>query len=153
MSTTADVLNGYASLIATAGIGVYDPATAYAPTDTAVFIKNMPDGDYVPDRCIVLDLLTATDETVDPVSRVLLNVACRGTRGVPLDPDDLADQVFNLLQNRMGDVLGNTTVMQCLRRGSVPTGQDSQSRWTRVDHYYLDLAVQPTTQRPAGGWD
>lgn len=152
MTTTRDILTGYAALIAAAGIGVWNPSGVYQTTDTGIYVKTMPDGDTIPDRCIVLNVIPLTDDVSIPFGRVMIQVAARGQRGDPFDVDDILDPVFDLMQGRIGDTFGDTSVAQVFRSGSVPMGQDSQSRWTRADKYFADLDVAPTVQRPAGGF-
>lgn len=156
MTVTRDILTGYAGIIAAAGIGTWssDPSVVYPTTGTGIYAKTMPDGDTVPDRCIVLNVVPLTDDISMPVGRVMMQIAARGVRGDPFDVDDILDPVFDLLQGRTGDTFGATTVDQIFRQSSVPMGQDSQARWTRADKYFADLAVAPTVLRPAGGsWD
>lgn len=154
MTTTRDILTGYAALIAGAGIGVWNPAGVYQTTDTGIFLKTMPDGTTVPDRCVVLNVIPLTDDIVMPQGRVLIQVAGRGARNNPLDVDDILDPIMNLFQGRTNDVFGSTTVIQLFRQGSVPMGADDLWRWTRADKYFADLGVAPTSLRPAGGaWD
>lgn len=154
MTVTRDLLTGYAALIATAGIAVWNPSGVYRTTDTGIYVKTMPDGDTIPDRCVVLNVVPLTDDISMPVGRVMIQVAGRGARGNPFDVDDILDPIFDLLQGRTGDTFGSTTVDQIFRQSSVPMGQDTQARWTRADKYFADLAVAPTVLRPAGGsWD
>lgn len=154
MTVTRDLLTGYAALIDGSGIGVWNPSGVYATTDTGIFVKTMPDGDTIPDRCVVLNVVPLTDDISMPVGRVMIQVAGRGVRGNPFDVDDILDPVFDLIQGRTGDTFGTTTVDQIFRQSSVPMGQDAQARWTRADKYFADLAVAPTVLRPAGGsWD
>lgn len=154
MTVTRDLLTGYAALIDGSGIGVWNPSGVYRTTDTGIYVKTMPDGDAIPDRCVVLNVVPLTDDISMPVGRVMIQVAGRGVRGNPFDVDDILDPVFDLFQGRTGDTFGTTTVDQIFRQSSVPMGQDSQARWTRADKYFADLAVAPTVLRPAGGsWD
>lgn len=153
MSYTQDILTGYAQALATAGVGVFTTTGAYQTTDTGIFLKIMPDGDGVPDRCVVLNLIPMVDDPAGPWGQVMMQVAFRGVRNDPLDVDVLADAAFNTLQGRTGDMFGDTTVTQLLRKGAVPMGQDTQGRYTRADKYFADYSTTPTPQRPAGGWD
>lgn len=152
MTVTRDLLTGYAALIATAGIGVWNPSGVYRTTDTGIYVKTMPDGDTIPDRCVVLNVIPLTDDVSIPAARVLIQVAGRGARGNPFDVDDLLDPIFDLFQGRTGDTFGTTRVIQLFRNGSVPMGQDTQARWTRADKYFADIDVAATTLRPDGGF-
>lgn len=152
MTVTRDVLTGWASEIAGAGIALWQPSGVYQTSDTAIFLKTMPDGDTDPDRCVVLNLIPLTDDIAAPAGQVMVQVAYRGSRGDPADVDDLADSIFTLMQGRTNLLLGTTRVTQVTRKGSVPMGQDTQGRWTRADKYFCDITVAATTQRPNGGW-
>lgn len=151
MTVTTDVLAGYAALIAGAGLGVWNPSGVYAVTDLAIYVKTMPDGAGIPDRCVVLNLIPLTDEVNVPVGRSILQVAARGARNNPLDVDTILDPIFDLLQNRTNDIFGATTVVQCLRMGSVPMGEDANVRQERADKYNLDISYAPTVLRPVSG--
>lgn len=153
MTVTRDLLTGFAALIATAGLGVWNPDGVYALTDTGIFLKTMPDGAGIPDRVIVLNVIPLTDQVVAPDGLIMLQVACRGLRNNPLDVDDVADPIFDLIQNATYLTFGETTVVQVRRTSSVPMGQDANVRWERADKYYLDYSQHPTNLRPSGGWD
>jgi hypothetical protein len=148
MTVTNDILSGYANVIATAGLGTFSPSGVYQTTDLAIYFKVMPD---TPDRCIVLNWIPLTDEVNIPLGRGMLQIAARGARNNPIDVDNILDPVFDLLQNRLGDSFGTTTIVQCLRLGSVPMGQDSLVRYERADKYDVDYAPAPTTLRPYSG--
>jgi len=148
MSVTDDLLNGHATLIAGAGLGVFNPSGVYASSDLAIFLKIMPDA---PDRCIVLNWIPLTDEVNIPEGSGLLQIAARSARNNPIDVDNILDPIFDLLQNKTGYTLGATTVDQCLRVGAVPMGQDSLVRFERADKYTLTVAQTPTTLRPYSG--
>lgn len=154
MTTTRELLSGMAQLIADANIGSWNPSGVYATSDTGIYMKTMPDGDTIPDRCIVLNAVPVSDDWSQPEGQIMVQVACRGSRGNPLDVDDIADAIFDVFQSRLGDVFGTTTVIQITRKGAVPMGQDAQFRWTRADKYFADVSVAATTRRPNGGfWD
>lgn len=151
MTVTSDVLTGIAQLIAGAGLATWNPNGVYTTSQTGILMKIMADGDTVPDRLLVLNLVPLTDEISNPLGRSMLQIAGRGARNNPLDVDALMDPVFDLLHGRTGDVFGSTTVVQMFRYSSVPMGEDSLIRSERADKYYLDIAAAPTALRPAGG--
>jgi len=149
-STARDLLTGLAQMIADSGIGVYRLTGSYAADETAVVFKSMPSS---PDRAIVLTAVPMTDQVFIPMGMVLVQTRCRGVPGDPLDVDDLGDAVFDLLHGLTDQQFGAVHIIQCLRNSSVPMGQDSNRRWERIDHFYIDLDYAPTTHRPDGGWD
>lgn len=148
MSYTEDVLAGYATLLANAGLGVFNPTGVYTATQLGIFFKIMPDA---PDRCIVLNIVPLSDEVNIPLGRVILQIAARGARNNPLDVDRILDPIFDFMQNRTNDIFGTTTVVQCLRMGAVPMGQDALVRTERADKYDVDLSLAPTVLRPVSG--
>lgn len=150
-SETEEVLTGYASLLAGAGLADWNPDGTYTLSQTGILMKIMADGTGVPDRVVVLNLVPLTDEISNPLGRSMLQVAGRGVRNDPLDVDRLMDPIFRFLHGRTGDVFGSVTVVQMFRISSVPMGEDALTRSERADKYYLDIAAAPTALRPAGG--
>jgi hypothetical protein len=148
VSVTNDILTGYSNLIASASLGVFKTSGVYLASDLGIYWKIMPDA---PDRVIVLNLIPLTDEVNMPLGRSILQIAARGARNKPIDVDDILDPIFDLLQNRTNDIFGATTVVQCLRMGSTPMGQDENVRFERADKYDLDLSQAPTALRPVSG--
>jgi hypothetical protein len=154
VTVTTDVLTGIAQLIADAGLGSWNPGGIYALTDTGVFLKTMPDGTGVPDRCVTLNLIPVTANVSMPFGQYFLQVACRGQRNKPLDVDDIADPIFDILQGLTGQTFGVTRIAQLRFVSGTPMGQDSNVRWERADRYMADINTAPTILRPSGGsWD
>lgn len=150
MGATRDLLTGLAQMINDSGIAVYDPSGVYTAGQTGIIFKNVP---TTPDRVVVLTAVPFTDLTMVPAGLVLVQVRTRGLPNNPLDVDDLGDAVFDLLQGLRDQTFGTVHIIQCLRKSSVPMGQDSSKRWERVDHMYTDLDFPATVNRPSGGWD
>jgi hypothetical protein len=94
-----------------------------------------------------------TDAEVIPLGLAMVQAKVRGLPGQVLDTGDLADAVFDLFHGATDLTMGSTHAVQVFRRVSVPPTMDAQRRWTRIDHYYVDLDYPATTHRPAGGWD
>jgi hypothetical protein len=144
-----DLAVGFANLIADSGLGVYNPTGAYAATDTAIVFKDLPPA---PNRCIVLTAVPLTDAEVIPLGKVLVQVRLRGNPNDPLDVDDLGDAITDLVHGARNLTFGSTHAVQILRNSSVPMGVDNAKRWTRIDHFYVDLDYPATANRPDGGW-
>jgi hypothetical protein len=148
LSAITDLLNGIATMSATAGVGVYDPAAVYTTGQTGIFMKVMP---ATPDRVIVLTAVNQGDSISDPFGQVMVQARFRGLPGQPLDVDVLADSFFDIFHGTTGLVFGSVGAVQMNRKVSVPMGMDDLKRWSRVDQYYLDVAFPPTVNRPPGG--
>lgn len=146
-----NVMVGIAGLLNTAGVGKFNPSGVYATTDTGIIFKIMPDGTGVPDRVIVLNAFVLTADVSMPVDRVLLQIAYRGARNNPLDVDDIGDAVLDVLHSATYVPFGSATAAQILFYSSVPMGEDSLTRSTRVDKFFIDLDATPTNLRPLGG--
>ena len=148
MSTTRDLLNGVASLIV-AGVPGTSFNLAAVTQPSGIVLKTMPDS---PDRVIVLNWIPMTDNITLPFGSGILQIATRGIRNNPLDVDDLADQIVDVLHGLKDVYLGTVHITQCNRSGgAIPMGQDALVRNERVDKFYIDLDVPPTALRPAGG--
>lgn len=154
MTVTEDILTGVAELIATAGIGVWNPDGVYALTDTGIFLKTMPDGTGIPDRVITLNLIPVTANVSIPFGSWFLQVACRGVRNNPLDVDRIADPIFDVLHGLTDITFGASHLTQLLFHTGAPMGQDANTRWERAEKYLADIDSPPTILRPEGGsWD
>lgn len=149
MSTTSDLLEGIAGIIAGAGLGIkYTPDAVYADGDTGIVMKNLA---AKPDRLITLTWVPQGDDITLPDGQGMVQVRGRGLPGNPLDVDNLLDSVFPLLHGATGVALGSVFITQMNRRVSVPMGMDDAKRWMRADQYYLDLGYPGTALRPTGG--
>jgi hypothetical protein len=148
VSTTRDILQGFAELLMSAGVAVYSTTTPYQPSDTAIAFGIMPS---TPDRVVVLNFVPLTDDPSTPMGLVMVQVAGRGIPNNPLDTNDLMDEVFQTLHGRTNLTFGATHVLQVNRHTSVPMGHDENTRSERADGYYLDVDYEPTNLRPPGG--
>jgi hypothetical protein len=151
VSVTTDLLDGLASMIAAADIGVsYTPNGVYAASQTGVYMKILP---AKPDRSVSLTAVVIGDNITLPTGRQMVQVRCRGAANRPLDVDDLADNIFDVLHGTTNLTFGVAHVTQMNRQISVPMGMDDSKRWERVDQYFLDVDSPPTTLRPkSGSW-
>lgn len=149
MAATKDILEGIATLLAGAGLGLtYNPNGVYTTGQTGIFMKTMPDA---PDRCVTLNLVDTDDHPTMPLGEKMLQVRGRGARNNPLDVDEILDPIFNFLHGRTDVTLGAQTAVQILRKVSAPMGSDDLHRWERADQYYADVDAAPTALRPEGG--
>lgn len=150
MGTTTELLDGFATIIAAAGLAAWTPTGIYAANETGIFRKVLPDA---PDRAIALTLVDTSDDPTMPLGSKMLQVRGRGRPSEPWDVDDLLDPIFDLLHGRTDITIGSQTVIQCLRRVSAPMGMDNAKRWERADQFYLDVDAPPTSLRPErGAW-
>lgn len=151
MASTTELLDGFATTIAAAGLASWNPTGVYTSGQTGIFRKILPAD---PDRAIALTLVNTDDDVTMPLGQKMLQVKGRGVPNNPTDVDDLLDSIFDILHGATGLVFGGQTVIQCLRRVSVPMGMDEAShRWERLDQYYLDVDAAPTANRPEqGAW-
>lgn len=150
MTPTTEILEELAHLIDDAGIGLWKESEPYSDSDTAIFMKTMPEH---PDRCIVLNLTPVTDNPTMPTGQMLLQVACRGAQSKPLDCDTLCDQVFDILHGLTNHACASSTIVQINRISSASMGTDDTKRWIRADQYTLDVDYPPTSLRPVrGAW-
>ncbi|MEV4053038.1 minor capsid protein [Amycolatopsis sp. NPDC049688] len=143
MSFTGDLLDGYAALIAAAGIGtVRSDGSAYQASETAITFGAMPSE---PDRAITLTAYPVRDDPSLSDSVVGLQVRTRGGSD-PHDVEGLADALFDLLHHPQAHTVGAIRVVQALRNSGGPLGRDENNRWERSDNYYVTVN-RPTANR------
>jgi hypothetical protein len=133
VSFTRDVLAGLKADLVAAGV-----------TDQIVF-GDLPSK---PDRCVALSAYAAVDEPKVALSKIRVQVMVRGVANDSLDPDDLADVIFEALQGLEDRTYGAAHLVQCFRVSAVPLGIDSSKRSTRSDNYELDVDLPLTSGRP-----
>lgn len=144
MGFQADLCTGIAQLLATAGVGVWNPTSPYTATDTAISIRVMPAS---PDAVIMLTPYPVSDDYSLSDSVVGLQVQTRTGGEDPTTTDDLTDAVFDALQGLYGITLSTGIKVQAVeRRSSLPLGQDDLHRWVNSDNYYLTL-WRPSSHR------
>jgi hypothetical protein len=142
---TTLLLTGIAQLLDLQHVGVYRLDEALGPDDTAIILKTMPDS---PDRCIVLNYLPMNAIPDQAHNSGLLQVACRGKPGIPLDSDELADACDEWLNGLTQHALGtDCTLNQCYLRNAVNLGQDEAQRWITTNQYNVDVDTPGTLLR------
>ena len=150
MSQTADLLDGLAAALDSAGVGTYDPTRTWTAADTATAIvagsRVVP---QCPDRVVVLADYPVRDDPF-PTSSGVLGVQLR-FRGAPNDLAsllDARDTAYRYLQGLMGVTWGGTHVAVVVRNSSLPLGVDANQRDEHADNYYLTVDYPVTAARP-----
>lgn len=144
MGFQSDLLEGFAQLLANAGVGAWSPAGTYGPGVTGIVLHKLPD---LPDRVIVLAAYVVADDPSLSDSTLGLQVRTRMDGQDPRPTDDLSDLVFDQIQGREGyDLPTGIRVVQSLRQSGDSLGQDDSRRWVRSDNYHVD-AHRPSPHR------
>jgi hypothetical protein len=136
MSHTRDLLDGYARLIAEAGVGIYRESGQYTTTETGITIAKVPD---TPDR-----IITLTPYDVDSTSGLTdvtegLQIRFR-TGPDPRPALDLEDAVFEALHMREHTLVGGIPVALSWRQSWSWIGADARGRLELTANYYLRLS-------------
>jgi hypothetical protein len=145
-SPTRGLVEAVAVLLADAGIGVWATGdTVYGPDDVAiVYGTERP----IENQQIILNWVDLDQHPEITQGAGMLQVA---TKGLPNDrgsTDDLSYAVFAVLHGLTTTPAGSAVIVQCLRRNSVPMGQDDKLRTERADQYDVDVEWPPTSNRP-----
>ncbi|GIE29961.1 hypothetical protein Ait01nite_030060 [Actinoplanes italicus] len=139
---TSRLLGGLAEHLQDAGIGTWDPTgAAYSSNATAIVIRDIP---AQPDRLITLaayPLGTNLPGMAD--HRLGVQIRLRAGQD-PRDCDDLADQIFDLLDGASGLTWGGIPVKDIVRSSYTSMGRDGSRRWERSENYHVD-AMRPTS--------
>ena len=133
MSHTRDIYLGLKALLIASGV-----------TDAIVY-GDLP---TTPDRAVAITAYGALDEPKVALSKIRVQVMCRGLPSNNIDADDLADAIFDALQGTEDLWWGDVHLVQCFRISAVPLGADTSKRSTRSDNYELDVDLPLTAGRP-----
>ncbi|MFJ4847537.1 minor capsid protein [Streptomyces sp. NPDC088733] len=133
MGYTSDLVAGLAQLLDDAGIGAYRPnGPPFTVGDTAIVLGNMP---AAPDRVICLNPYPVEDTGMpETITAVQFRIRCGAD---PTDVLDLADAVFDALDNRSRFTLGTVPVDLAWRFSQLPWGADTVGREELTANYYL----------------
>lgn len=141
---TTNLLTGLAEILAA---GVEDAAwrpdgPAYTSDEVGILMRSIP---QQPDRVITLSPYPVASPVgmADVVQGV--QIRCRGT----VDPrvcEDLADEIFDLLDSASRLTLGGVAVVQIYRQSYTSLGQDGNGRWESSSNYYVE-AMRATAHR------
>ena len=144
MGFQADLLTGFAQLLAAAGLGVWSPTGGYAAGATGIVIDATPE---TLSRAIQLSAYPVADHPNYRSDEIGLQTIVRVAGVDPLPSRDLDDLIFQQLQGRSHfDLSTGVRVTSCSRRSGATLGLDSSKRWSRSSNYYLRV-LQPSTHR------
>lgn len=145
-SPVTRLLTAVAELLDTAGVGVWSPAAAtYGPDDVVIFRGTER---TVDNPQIILNWVDTEQHPEITQGTGILQVAIKGAAGQPGSVDDIGYAVFAALHGLTDEPAGPAVIVQCLRRNSVPMGQDDKLRKERADQYDVDVEWPPTSHRP-----
>lgn len=140
------LVEAFAQALADAGVGVWSPGAAtYGPDDVVIFRGTER---AVDNPQIILNWVDVDDHPEITQGSGILQVAMKGTANDPGSVDDIGYAVFNALHGLTNLPAGDALVVQCLRRNSVPMGQDDKLRKERADQFDVDVEWPPTSHRP-----
>ena len=144
MGFQSDLAVGFADLLATAGVGTWRSSGAYPSGETGIYLRVLP---QTPARVVVLSVYPVDDDPTLSDSVTGLQVVTRWEAADPRPNDDLADLVFDALQNLPRTELSTGLVVtDCFRRSGSTMGQDANQRWRTVQNFYV-TAHRPSTHR------
>lgn len=130
-------LEGFAQLLATAGVGTWSPAGSYTSAQTGIVIGLLPAS---PDRLIVLAAYGVTDDPSLSDTVQGLQVTTRWGGQDPREVSRLTAKVFNELHGLEQVILtGGVHVVDCYRRSHTSIGQDANGRWRTVQNFYCTV--------------
>lgn len=130
-------LEGFAQLLATAGVGTWPAAGSYTEAQTGIVIGLLPAS---PDRLIVLAGYGVDDDPSLSDSVIGLQVTTRWGGQDPREVSRLTARVFDELHGLTETALtGGVHVLDCYRRSHTSIGQDSNSRWRTVQNFYCTV--------------
>lgn len=144
MGFQKDLVVGFAQLLAAKGVGTWKANGAYTSGETGILLRTLPQG---PDRVIALATYGVDDDSTLGDDVTGLQIVTRWEGGDPRPNDDLADLVFDQLQNLPRTTLATGVVVsRCYRRSMTSLGQDSNVRWRTVQNFYV-TAHRPSPHR------
>jgi len=139
---TREFLEGVASILDDAGVGVYSPDAALDPGDTAITIRRQGDS---PDRCVTLTPYVPRITEGRDTLVLGVQVICRGVPRDPLDVDDIADEVYNALHELSDARIGDAFVGISWRASHGHLDVDANGRYRTTSNFYFATS-QPASQ-------
>ncbi|WP_065961272.1 hypothetical protein [Curtobacterium sp. UCD-KPL2560] len=144
-SPVSQLLTAVAELLDEAGVGVWSPgAGTYGPDDVPIFRGTERPVD---NPQIILNWVDTDQHPEITQGDGILQVAMKGLPNQPASVDDLGYAVFGVLHGLTQQAAGDALIVQCLRRNSVPMGQDEKLRKERADQYDVVVEWPPTSHR------
>lgn len=132
MTYNVDFLDGLASLMDAAGVGVYKPTGVYDPADKSITFGLTP---LAPDMNFTITTYPVNDTDLTTVTTGV-QFRIRGDRD-PRTAEGMADDLYNLLHNRRHYKLGPISVELSWRQSAAWLGQDTDQRTERVENFYF----------------
>lgn len=143
MGFNADIFDGLAKLIQTAGIATYRTTGVYTAGEIGITFGVTPDK---PDRNITITTYPVTDTDLTTVTTGV-QIRLRAGRD-PRDVENLSDALYNLLHNRKHYRLNDVPVELSWRQSAAWLGQDSDQRMERVENFYMHAERAAPNQIP-----
>lgn len=144
MGFQKDLAVGFAQLLAANGVGTWRENGAYVASETGLLLRTLPQS---PDQVISLAAYGVDDDPTLGDDVTGLQITTRWGGGDPRPNDDLADLVFDELQNLPRTTLPTGIVVtRCYRRSWTSIGQDTNARWRTTQNFYV-TAHRPSAHR------
>ncbi|MGN8049549.1 hypothetical protein ACTJKO_07630 [Curtobacterium sp. 22159] len=144
-SPVTQLLTAVAEILDAAGAGVWSPdAATYGPDDVVIFRGTER---TVDNPQIILNWVDTDQHPEITQGSGILQVAMKGAANQPGSVDDIGYAVFAALHGLEQVPAGAALIVQCLRRNSVPMGQDDKLRKERADQFDVDVEWPPTSHR------
>ena len=136
--TAAALLVGAAQLLATAGVGVYDPARTWtaADTETAIVLGELPQD---PPNAVALEFYPVRDDPKTTDSTAAIQIRDRGDEN-PVTVLDRDDVIFDALHGLHDTTVNGVPVVLVNRLNLMPMSTDDQHRRRTVANYYWQIA-------------
>lgn len=144
-SPVSQLLTAIAEMLDAAGVGVWSTTGTYSPDDVVIFRGTERPIDNAQ---IILNWVDTDQHPEITQGTGILQVAMKGTASNPGSVDDIGYAVFAALHGLTDQPAGSAVIVQCLRRNSVPMGQDDKLRKERADQFDVDVEWPPTSHRP-----
>ena len=139
---TSRLLVGGAEYLDASGVGDWNPAGIYTSNQTGILIRAIPPD---PDRIVTLAAYPVGGNLPGMADHLTaIQFRLRGLPGNPRDCDDLADDIYDLLDGAQGLTWGGIPIVQMWRQSYTSLGDDANGRWQRSENYYLDT-MRPTS--------
>lgn len=133
----AMAVDAVASRIDTAGLGYWNPNSAYppAPERTPIYGKRFPP--KAPDTAIAINCysIEMNPDPGQPVERIRVQVRSRAKGNA----DDVGDPILTLLHGKHHEQWGALIVQRCRHLSTAQLGVDSQGLDERTDNYELEI--------------
>lgn len=134
MGFTSSFMAAVAARLDVAGVGKWSPAAAALATDTVITVKRQPPS---PDRAVTLTPYVPLTTSGRPEQTLGLQIICRGLPNDPTDVDDLADAVYEALQELTDVQLGDAHVGIVWRQSHAHLDIDANGRARTTSNFFF----------------